>query len=376
MDIVKYGIIGFGAHAELCYAQMLLKNKEIDGATIVAIAEPNQARINEISDSLPSDIKYFNNYKDMLDSGLVDAVIITSPHPFHPEMVIECLKRDIPVMCEKPAGIYTKQVKQMIEASKNSNALFGMMFNQRTNCVYRKMKELIKSGEIGNFQRINWVITNWYRPNKYYEVSPWRATWKGEGGGLIINQACHQIDLLQWLIGEMPVSVNGFLGFGQWHHIEADDEITAFLKYKNGATGIFITSTGEYPGCNRLEISGTKGKLIVEDDKLSFYKLDKDTKTFSETAQGPYDKPNITKVDIETDGYNPQHKGIIQNFTNALLGKEDLKIHGSEGLKAIELINAIIYSGWHNGKTVNLPVDEDLYYNELQEKIKNSKFLN
>lgn len=146
-------------------------------------------------------------------------------------------------------------------------------------------------------------------------------------------------------MGEMPITVNGFLGFGKWHNIEADDEITAFLKYKNGATGIFITTTGEYPGCNRLEISGTAGRLTVEGDKLMFSKLDCDTKTFSREATGPYDRPNVEVVEVETDGYNPQHKGIIQNFTNAILGTEELKIHGSEGLKAVELINSIIYSG-------------------------------
>lgn len=376
MDIVKYGIIGFGAHAELCYAKMLLENKDVENATISAICEPNEKRIEAVKPTLPENITFFTDYKEMLDSGLIDAAIITSPHPFHPEMVIECLKRNISVMCEKPAGVYAKQVKEMIEASKNSDALFGMMFNQRTNCIYRKAKEMIENKEIGRLQRINWVITSWYRPDKYYEVSPWRATWKGEGGGLIINQACHQIDLLQWLVGEMPESVNGFLGFGQWHNIEADDEITAFLKYKNGATGIFITTTGEYPGCNRLEISGTLGKLTVEGEKLIFAKLDADTDDFSRNAEGPYDRPNVEKIEVETDGQNPQHKGIIQNFTNALLGKEELKIHGSEGLDAVELINSIIYSGWHNGQTVQVPVNEDDYYNELQDKINNSKFLN
>lgn len=375
MEIVRYGIIGFGAHAEQCYAEMLLKNKEIECATISAIAEPFQKRIDTAKAILPKDIKFFNNYIDMLESGLIDAAIITSPHPYHPEMVIECLKRDIPVMCEKPAGIYAKQVKNMIKASENSSALFGMMFNQRTNCVYRKMREMIQNGEIGQFQRINWVITNWYRPDKYYEISPWRATWKGEGGGLIINQACHQIDLLQWLVGEMPIAVNGFLGFGQWHNIEADDEITAYLRYKNGASGVFITTTGEYPGCNRLEISGTKGKLTVENDKLLFAKLDTDTAKFSSTAKGAYDKPTFKEIEVETDGMNPQHAGIIKNFTNAILGKEDLKISGSEGLKAVELINGIIYSGWHDGLTVQLPVNEDKYIEKLNEKIENSKFL-
>jgi len=374
MDTVRYGIIGFGAHAEQCYAEMIVKKKELEHAKLVAITEPFAKRIEAVKPTLPNDITYFTDYKKMLDSGLCDAVIITSPHPFHPEMVIECLKRNIPVMCEKPAAISTKKVNEMIEASKHSKALFGMMFNQRTNCVYRKMKELIKAGELGELQRINWIISNWYRPDKYYTVAPNRATWGGEGGGLIINQACHQVDLLQWIIDEMPEYINGFLSNGAWHDIECDDEFTLFLRYKNGATGIFISTTGEYPGVNRLEISGTRGRLTVEGDKLMFYKLSQDTTSFSRHAPGPYDKPKFMVEEVKTDGENPQHLGIMRNFTNALLGKEELKVKGPEGLKAVEIINSAIYSSWHNCETVKVPVDPEVYAKELEEHIAKSRY--
>jgi len=374
MDKVRYGIIGFGAHAEQCYAEMIVKKKELENATLVAITEPFQKRIDAVKPTLPSDIAFFTDYKKMLDSGLCDAVIITSPHPFHPEMVIECLKRNIPVMCEKPAAICTKKVYEMIDASKHSKALFGMMFNQRTNCVYRKMKEMIKAGEIGELQRINWIISTWYRPDKYYTVAPNRATWGGEGGGLIINQACHQVDLLQWIVDEMPETVNGFLSNGAWHDIECDDEFTLFLRYKNGATGVFISTTGEYPGANRLEISGTRGRLTVEGDKLMFYKLSQDTTSFSRNAAGPYDRPKFSVEEVKTDGENLQHLGIMRNFTNALLDKEELKVKGPEGLNAIEIINSAIYSSWHNCESVKVPVDPEVYAKELDEHIAKSRY--
>jgi len=374
MSLVKYGIIGFGAHAEQCYADMLLVKKQIPEATIVAITEPNPKRQEAMKPLYPSSITWFNDYKAMLDSGLIDAVIVTSPHPFHPEMVIECLKRNIPVMCEKPAAICAKKVDEMIEAHKHSKALFGMMFNQRTNCVYRKMREMIKNGEIGELQRINWVISSWYRPDRYYTIAPNRATWKGEGGGLIINQACHQIDLLQWIIDEMPETVNGFLTNGAWHDIECDDEFTLYFKYKNGATAVFISTTGEYPGVNRLEISGTKGRLTVEGDKLTFFKIegDIDSKSYSRTAPGPYDRPKWSAEEVKTDGENYQHLAIMRNFTNAILGKEELKVKGEEGLKAVEIINAAIYSSWHDGTTTKIPVNPEKYFEELQDHIKNS----
>lgn len=374
MEKVRYGIIGFGAHAEQCYAEMIIKNKQLENAEITAITEVNPSRVEKMKKEYPSTITWFSDYKKMLDSGLIDACIVTSPHPFHPENVIECLKRNIPVMCEKPAATCTKKVFEMIEASKHSTALFGMMFNQRTNCVYRKVREMIKEGAIGELQRINWIISNWYRPDMYYSVAPNRATWKGEGGGLIINQACHQIDLLQWLIDEMPESVNGFLENGAYHDIECDDEFTLYLKYKNGAKGVFISTTGEFPGVNRLEISGTRGRLTVENNKLMFHQSNFSSKSFSELAQGPYKRPLAKNIEIETDGKNPQHLGIMQNFTNAILGKEKLQVPGSEGLKALEIINASIYSSWHDNELVKIPVDPEVYYKELNEHIANSRF--
>ncbi|MCQ2792593.1 MAG: Gfo/Idh/MocA family oxidoreductase [Bacilli bacterium] len=376
MKIVRYGLIGFGAHAEQCYAEFILKQKLVKNATIAAVTEPSPKRRKIIPTILPKSVKVFTDYHQMLDHKYIDAAIITSPHPFHAEMVIECLKRNIPVMCEKPAATTAYDVKRMIEASKKSKALFGMMFNQRALNIYQKMRSMIKQGELGDLQRINWVITMWYRPDKYYTVAPNRATWKGEGGGLIINQACHQIDLLQWIMGEKPVSVNGFLDNGKWHPIEADDDFTLFFRFKNGATGTFISTTGEYPGCNRLEISGTKGKLVCEGGKLTFYQSNVDTKKFSRTAKGPYDKPGfkVKEIKIAKDNLE-EHMKIMTNFTNAILGKEKLLIHGSEGLKAVEIINASLYSGWHKGITVKIPVNETVYLKELKNKINKSKFL-
>lgn len=372
MKKIRYGLIGFGAHAELCYAEFILKQKMLKNATITAITEPNQERVKAVKKTLPKDMKYFTNFRDMLDSGYIDAAIITSPHPYHPLMVMECLKRNIAVMCEKPAATTAKSVHEMIAASKKSKALFGMMFNQRTLPIYQTMKKMISEGKLGKLQRINWTITMWYRPDQYYKAAPRRATWRGEGGGLIINQACHQIDLLQWIMGEMPTSVHGFIENGKWHQIETDDEFTLFLKFKNGATGVFISTTGEYPGINRLEISGTKGRLTAEGGKLIFHELEMDTEKYSRIAKGPYDKPKYTVKEIKLKPNKlEEHMMIMDNFTKALLGKEKLKVHGSEGLKAVEIINSSIYSGWHNSMPVKIPVDPNVYQEELLSKISN-----
>jgi predicted dehydrogenase len=254
----------------------------------------------------------------------------------------------------------------MNEASVGYDALFGMMFNQRTNCVYRKMKEIIAAGGIGELQRVNWIITNWYRTQQYYDSGSWRATWEGEGGGVLINQCPHQIDLVQWVVGEMPTSVHGFCQYGKWHDIEVEDEVTAFFKYKNGATGVFITTTGEAPGTNRLEISGTGGKLLSEDGKtLTWYKNAVDSQENCKISKEGFKKPAMEIINVETDGMNPQHAGIINNFTTAILGKEPLFVDGKEGINGVEIMNAIELSGWNNAEEITIPVDEERYIREL-----------
>ena len=362
---VRYGIIGLGNQGTSYLFNIFEGGKAVD-AVVSAVCDNNPAKIEAVKARAPKcEPVYFENYIEMLDSGLCDAVLVEVPHYQHPEMVMECLKRGINVICDKPAGVYTKQVKEMNEAAKDAKALFGMMFNQRTNCLYRKMREIIADGGIGELQRVTWIITDWYRTQQYYDSGSWRATWSGEGGGVLINQCPHQIDLVQWVVGEMPVEVNGFCQYGKWHDIEVEDEVTAYFRYKNGATGVFVTTTGETPGTNRFEVSGSRGKLLCENGKLWWYKNEEDGFEWSRTCPEGFKKPKCEKVEVETDGNNLQHVGIINNFTAAILGKEELFVGGTDGIAGVELMNAIELSGWNGGETVTLPVDEDRYLREL-----------
>ena len=373
MDIVRYGIIGLGNQGST-YALKIFDQGKAPNARISAMCDINPSKIDNIKEKTTStDVAYFTDYKEMLDSGLCDAVLIEVPHYQHPEMVLECLKRGINVICEKPAGVYAKQVKEMNEASKLYDAKFGMMFNQRTNCVYRKMKEMIAAGDIGEIQRVTWIITNWFRTQTYYDGGSWRATWEGEGGGVLINQCPHQLDLIQWVVGKLPKYVNGFCHYGKWHDIEVEDDVTAYFEYDNGATGMFITTTGETPGTNRFEISGTCGKLLCENEKLYFYKNEGDSQEYVKTSEHGFAKLKCEMIEVETDGNNPQHAGIINNFTNALLGTEELFVTGTDGLAGVELMNAIELSGWRGGERVQLPVNEDEYLAELNAHRKTSR---
>jgi predicted dehydrogenase len=246
-----------------------------------------------------------------------------------------------------------------------------MMFNQRTNHVYRKAKELVASGEYGEIRRVNWLITTWYRPQCYYDSGDWRATWSGEGGGVLLNQCPHQLDLLQWICG-LPVKVHAFMQIGKWHDIEVEDDVTAYMEFENGATGCFITTTGDAFGTNRLEIQMDRGKIVVENDEISFWEFEMSEPEFSKVNKKPFGKPERTKVELETDGKNEQHSGVLNAFAGAILRGESLVAGGQEGINGLMLSNAMHLSAWTN-ETVTLPIDEDLYYDELMKRVKTSK---
>lgn len=261
----------------------------------------------------------------------------------------------------------------MNEAAEKSDKKFFIMYNQRTNCVYRKLRDLVKSGEVGDLKRMVWIITNWYRPQCYHNSSSWRSTWEGEGGGVLLNQDPHQLDLWQWIVG-MPKRIRAFASFGKYYDIEVEDDVMAYAEYENGMTATFITSTGEAPGTNRLEISGTKGKVVVEDDIITFYRNRVDEREFNKTNKKPFGMPEVWKCDVPTDGENLQHIGIFRNIVDVLEnGAEPIAV-GTEGINGLTISNAIHFSAWTDSWVELDSLDEDLYYNMLSDKIKNSTF--
>ena len=370
MNKIKLGIIGLGnmgtGHAGN------ITNGNCPDITLTAVADINPERITWGKENLNGEITYFDDAIAMLDSRLIDACIISVPHYDHPKYAIECMKRGIHVMVEKPAGVYTKQVREMNgEADRHPEVVFGMMFNQRTNCVYRKLHELIHSGEYGQIRRVNWIITDWYRPQFYYDSGNWRATWAGEGGGVLLNQCPHQLDMWQWLCG-MPKKVNAHLHYGLWHDVEVEDDATIYMEYENGATGVFVTSTGDAHGTNRLEIQMDKAKLVVENDKLILNEYEMTEQEFSKTNTIPFATVKSTVSEPETDGENPQHVGVLNAWADAILRGGKLVADGREGLNGLMLSNAIHLSAFL-GKEVEIPFDEDLFYDELMKRVASSK---
>ena len=316
------------------------------------------------------EVAYFDDAIKMMESGVVDSVIVAIPHYDHPKYVIEALKHGLHVISEKPAGVYTKQVKEMNAAAARSDKLFGMMFNQRSNPIYRQMQQMVADGNLGEIKRVNWIITNWYRSQNYFDIGGWRATWKGEGGGVLFNQCPHQIDLLQWIVGMLPTKIHAHCHFGKWHDIEVEDDVTAYMEFPNGATGVFVTSTADAPGTNRFEITGTRGRLVCENDQLMFDRLKVDEREFCRTARAFVD-PEYRTCEIVTLGSNDQHVGIINNFANAILGIEPLFVKGEEGIKSVQMMNAMLLSTWLD-RAIELPIDDELYLKELNRRIAES----
>jgi predicted dehydrogenase len=369
MEQVKLGIIGIGNMGS-GHLKSLLEAK-LPELTVTAVADRQESRRTWAKETLPESVAIFEEGTDLIDSGACDAVLIAVPHYQHPELTIYALNKGLHVLCEKPAGVYTKQVREMNEAAKKSDRVFAMMFNQRTNCIYRKMHELVTGGELGAIKRVNWIVTDWYRTQSYYDSGSWRATWDGEGGGVLLNQCPHNMDLLQWICG-MPSKVRAFCHNGKWHDIEVEDDVTAYMEYPSGATGVFVTTTADAPGTNRFEVTLEMGKLVCEDNKLTLHKLSENERTFCKTAKGGFDTPECTVTEVETDGLNEQHMGVIKAFANRILHKTPLVAEGVEGINGLTLSNAMHLSSWLE-KEIELPFDEDLFLEELTKRRKASK---
>ncbi len=371
MDKVKLGIIGYGSMGS-SHAKYIIEG-EVPGCVLSCVFDNDPEKLEKARSELPSEVIIFDDYEKLLSTCSCDAVLIATPHYYHSELAVKAFENSKHVLCEKPAGVYTLQVESMNRAAKKSGKVFSMMFNQRTNPIYAKAKKMIDDGELGELKRSVWIITDWYRPQSYFNAGTWRATWKGEGGGVLLNQDPHQLDLWQWICG-MPTSINAFCYFGKYHDIEVEDDVTAFAEYANGATGVFITTTGEAPGTNRFEISGDMGKLVIENDKLTFCKLEMSERQFNREFKGGFGQPEFTVLEIETPDKKADHKEITRNFINAILHNEELIAPGFEGIKSLSLSNAMLLSSW-TGKQVDLPIDANLYKQFLDEKISASTII-
>jgi predicted dehydrogenase len=368
MKSVRLGIIGMG-NIGSHHAEYLLAGK-IKRCELKAVSD---AFADKLVSYQQRGLKIFDDGGELIRSREVDAVIIATPHYQHTTLGIAALNAGLHVMVEKPISAHKADAERLIAVrQKHPSLVFAAMFQMRTESRYAKIKKLITDGQLGQITRFSWIITEWFRTEAYYASGGWRATWKGEGGGVLINQCLHQLDMLQWLLG-MPARVRSFVQLGRFHHIEVEDNVTAYMEFPNAATGIFVSNTGEAPGTNRLEIVGEMGQLLLSRDKLYFFRNEVSMFEQSKTSKLGFQKPDKWNIEIPFANEPAQHATLTQNFIDSILDGTPLTAPGEEGIHSIELANVMLYSGLMN-QTIELPLDSAAYEHKLNELIGASKF--
>ena len=366
MDKVRIGIIGMGNMGRF-HANDLLEGK-VPRGELAAVGSTSPHKLEEYKEK---GVQIFGSGEEMIASGAIDALLIATPHYQHTSLGIAALEAGLHIMVEKPISAHKADAERLIAAAEARPELkFGGMFQLRVEPRYQKIRELVQGGELGDLVRVIWVMTDWFRSEAYFQSGGWRATWKGEGGGVLLNQCLHQLDAMQWITG-MPSQVRSHVGIGKWHDIEVEDDVTCYMEFANGASGAFITSSGETPGSNRFEIAGTKGRLILENDTLTLTRNEVPSDEWCKTSKIGFQKPETTVEEIPIPGADAAHATLMTNFVNAILDGEALIAPGVEGLGSVELANVMVYSGLLN-ESVDLPMDGAAWEAKLNELIANS----
>lgn len=368
MKPVRLGIIGMGNIGKH-HAEYLLGGK-VSRCELTACSDMFP---DKLSSYKQRGLKIFGDGEEMIRSGEVDAVVIATPHYQHTTLGISALKQGLHVMVEKPISAHKADAERLIAVRKQfPKQVFAAMFQLRTESRYVKIKKLLTEGHLGDIVRFSWIVTDWFRTESYFASGGWRATWKGEGGGVLINQCLHQLDMLQWLLG-MPKTVRSFVQLGRFHNIEVEDDVTAYMELPGGATGMFVSSSGEAPGTNRFEISGTIGKLVLENDKLTFTRNEVSMIDQCKNSPSGFLKPETWKIEVPISTEPAKHATLMQNFIDAILDGAPLIAPGEDGINSIELANVLLYSGLIN-QTVEMPMDSAAYECKLNQLIAESRF--
>lgn len=369
MNKVRFGIVGLGNMGRF-HAGYLLQGK-VARAELTAVSDVFQGNLEAYRSNAA--LKCFATSEEMVRSGAIDAIIIATPHYQHTTLGMDALANGLHVLVEKPISVHKADCERLLAAHKNPKQVFAAMFQLRTDDKYKKIKQIVAGGELGEIVRMSWIITDWFRTETYFASGGWRATWKGEGGGALLNQCPHNLDLIHWLMGP-AARVRGFCQLGRYHNIEVEDNVTAYLEYPNGVTGLFVTSTGEAPGSNRFEICGDRGKLVLEDNVIRFTRNATPMREFCRTSKGAFAKPDVWNCEVPYAAGGAQHHEIAQNFVDAILDGAPLIAPASDGIYSVEMANAILYSSL-TGQTVEMPLDGAAYEKKLQQLIAESKFV-
>ncbi len=363
---LRLGIIGMG-NIGRHHAAYLLEGK-VPRCELFAVCSTSPQKLEGYA---AKGLRIWGNGLELIRSGTIDAVLIATPHYQHLSLGLAALEAGLHVMVEKPIAAHKADAERLLAgADRHPELVMAGMFQLRVEPRYLRLRRLIESGDLGRLVRVNWINTDWFRTEAYYASGGWRATWRGEGGGVLLNQCLHNLDVLSWLVGQ-PRRVRGFCQFGRYHQIEVEDDVSAHFEYADGATGVFVASTGESPGTNRLELTGTRGRAVLEDGKLRFTRNDSDMLVFSATAKGGFTKPEVWNCELPFENAPAPHAQLMENFVAAIRDGVPLVAPGAEGMNSVELANAIVYSSLL-GRELELPLDGLAWERRLNELIAGS----
>ncbi len=359
---LRVGVVGIGAMGAQHARQ--IAGGAIPRAVLAAVCDADPARTGGFGPAAR-----FTDAEDMIRSKAVDALVVATPHPLHARAVVPALRAGLHVLVEKPVAASKLQAQAMLAVPLKGGQAFGVAFHLRSFDVYRRLRTLVREGGLGRLHRFSYVVTDWFRTHRYYASAGWRGTWAGEGGGMLLNQCPHNLDILQWLLG-MPARVRAFCRFGRWHDIRVEDDVSAYLEWQGGFSGFFVASTGDAPGCDRLEIQGDLGRVVVEKEKVRFLRNDQSSAAFSLASPEPMARPGFREVDLEAAARpaGPPQNAVLENFARAALDGAPLLAPAAEGLAQVELSNAMLHSTFTAGM-VELPLDAQAYERELEGRI-------
>ncbi len=363
---LRVGIAGVG-NVGSAHARELAAGR-VPGAALVAVADTKPSALAAFPEARP-----FASGADLIASGAVEALLIATPHYAHTPLAIQALHAGLHVLVEKPLAVHKADCLKMIAAYEqrpDPRQVFAEMLSFRIDPAVLHLRALLRSGALGRLRRISWLSTHWFRSDAYFKDSDWRGTWSGEGGGVLLNQCPHQLDLWQWLFG-MPRQVHAFCGFGRFHAIEVEDQVTAYLHYADGLNGVFIASTGEAPGTNRLEVSGDLGKVVLDAQGLGFTRNAAPASAYIVENPGRNALPPTTEELLTFPTLENPRRAVLTNFVATILQGEALIAPATEGMASVELANAMIYSAITE-QTVTLPLDPALYATQLQRLVQGS----
>ncbi len=366
MDTVRVGVVGVGSmgngHADCTM-------NKVEETELVAVCDTDKA----VADARAEEygVKAFSSHEELLRSGLVDAITIATPHYDHPPIAVDAFNTGIHVMSEKPIGVTVGAADKMLAAAKESGLVFSVGYQRRFDPTVQAMKRVMESGRLGKIYRAMMIETH-FRSQAYYDSAGWRATWKGEGGGVLLNQSPHGIDIFMMLMG-LPRRLQAVTRtYG--HHIEVEDEASAMLEWEGDIQGYYHTSTNEVPTRTIMEICGDNGKLVYNGGSAQLFLLEQPLSEYNKDSTKMWGHPEVAEEPMELPDIPVQgHEAVIRNFARAILFGEERMSPGEEGIDSLEFINATILSGG-TGKPVEFPVPRDEYEEFIQEKISTSTF--